>query len=167
MDDEVSARRAEAEEARVLTPVAATGMRGRLQRAAAGPLAESQQAFNGTLLRLVDALSLRVDAAAKRAEAAERRVAELEERLLRLERRDGDGRAGTVAAQPRQGFGALGIDIEQHKSARLEHRLRLRQRVDDQRRADSAAPDDGHSSHGFAFNSRPRRAALGKPEMPP
>jgi SAM-dependent methyltransferase len=102
VSDEVSARRAEAEEARVLTPVVAGGLRGRLQRVAAAPLAEAQQAFNGRLLRLVDAVSLRVDSAAKRAESAERRVAELEERLLRLERR-GDGETPrTVASQPRQ-----------------------------------------------------------------
>ena len=102
MSDEVSARRVEAEEARVLTPVVAGGLRGRLQRVAAGPLADAQQAFNGRLLRLVDAVSLRVDTAAKRAESAERRVAELEERLLRLERRDSSDQPRTVAAQPRQ-----------------------------------------------------------------
>jgi 2-polyprenyl-3-methyl-5-hydroxy-6-metoxy-1,4-benzoquinol methylase len=102
VSDEVSARRVEAEEARVLTPVVAGGLRGRLQRVAAGPLAEAQQAFNGRLLRLVDAVSLRVDAAAKRAEGAERRVAELEERLLRLERRDSSDQPRSVAAQPRQ-----------------------------------------------------------------
>ncbi|MCW2965999.1 MAG: glycosyltransferase [Actinomycetia bacterium] len=102
MSDEVSARRAEAEDARVITPIASSGIRGRLQRAAAGPLAEAQQTFNGRLLRLADALSTRVDAAAKRAVAAERRVAELEERLLRLERRDDDGRPRTIASQPRQ-----------------------------------------------------------------
>jgi 2-polyprenyl-3-methyl-5-hydroxy-6-metoxy-1,4-benzoquinol methylase len=109
VSDEVSARRAEAEEARVLTPVVAGGLRGRLQRVAAAPLAEAQQAFNGRLLRLVDAVSLRVDAAAKRAESAERRVAELEERLLRLERH-GSGEAPhsvesqqrSVASQTRQ-----------------------------------------------------------------
>jgi SAM-dependent methyltransferase len=101
VNDEVSARRGEAESARVVTPVAARGLRGRLQRIAAGPLAEAQQAFNGTVLRLADALSLRIDAAARRAEAAERRVAELEERLLRLERRDDSG-PRTVASQPRQ-----------------------------------------------------------------
>jgi SAM-dependent methyltransferase len=102
VSDEVSARRAEAEEARVLTPVVAGGLRGRLQRVAAAPLAEAQQAFNGRLLRLVDAISLRVDSAAKRAESAERRVAELEERLLRLERRGSGEEPGTVASQPRQ-----------------------------------------------------------------
>jgi SAM-dependent methyltransferase len=102
VNEEVSARRAEAEEARILKPVAASGIRGRLQRSAAGPLAESQQAFNGTLLRLVDALSLRIDGAVKRAETAERRVAELEERLLRLERRGDGSRPRTVASQPRQ-----------------------------------------------------------------
>jgi len=102
VSDEVSARRVEAEEARVLTPVVAGGLRGRLQRVAAGPLADAQQAFNGRLLRLVDAVSLRVDTAAKRAESAERRVAELEERLLRLERRDSSDQPRTVAAQPRQ-----------------------------------------------------------------
>src|SRR2546430_11167495 len=102
VSDEVSARRAEAEDARVVTPVAARGLRGRLQRAAAGPLAEAQQAFNGTILRLADALSTRIDAATKRAEAAERRAAELEERLLRLERRERDDTPRTVASQPRQ-----------------------------------------------------------------
>jgi SAM-dependent methyltransferase len=102
VSDEVSARRAEAEEARVLTPVVAGGLRGRLQRVAAAPLAEAQQAFNGRLLRLVDAVSLRVDSAAKRAESAERRVAELEERLLRLERRGSGEEPRTVASQPRQ-----------------------------------------------------------------
>jgi 2-polyprenyl-3-methyl-5-hydroxy-6-metoxy-1,4-benzoquinol methylase len=102
VSDEVSLRRAEAEDARVVTRVASRGIRGRLQRVAAGPLAEVQQAFNGTILRLADALSMRVDAVAKRAEAAERRVAELEERLLRLERGDEGGRLRTIASQPRQ-----------------------------------------------------------------
>jgi 2-polyprenyl-3-methyl-5-hydroxy-6-metoxy-1,4-benzoquinol methylase len=101
VDDDVSARRAEAEAARVVSPVGATGLRARLQRVAATPLAEAQQAFNGALLRLVDALSRRVDGAASKAEGAERRVRELEERLLRLERREA-GAVGTVAAQPRQ-----------------------------------------------------------------
>jgi SAM-dependent methyltransferase len=95
VNDEVSARRAGAEDARVVTPA----IRNRLQRAAAGPLAEAQQAFNDALLRLADALSTRVDTATTRAEAAERRAAELEERLLRLERREP---SHTVAAQPRQ-----------------------------------------------------------------
>jgi SAM-dependent methyltransferase len=102
VSDEVSARRAEAENARVLTPVASSGIRGRLQRVAAGPLAEAQQLFNGTLLRLVDALSIRIDSAAKDAQAAERRVGELEERLLRLERRGSGDRPHTIAAQPQQ-----------------------------------------------------------------
>jgi 2-polyprenyl-3-methyl-5-hydroxy-6-metoxy-1,4-benzoquinol methylase len=102
VSDEVSARRSEAEDARVVSPVGASGIRGRLQRVAAGPLAEAQQSFNGQLLRLADALSTRIDAVGRRASAAERRVAELEERLLRLERRDDGGRPTTVASQPRQ-----------------------------------------------------------------
>lgn len=101
MSDEVSGRRADAEDARVLTPVSGTGVKAWLQRAAAGPLAESQQAFNGALLRLVDTLSTRIDRATAHADAADRRSRELEERLLRLERRRG-GAAQTVAAQPRQ-----------------------------------------------------------------
>jgi SAM-dependent methyltransferase len=101
VSDEVSKRRAEAEDARVLAPVAGTGLKVRLQRAAAGPLAESQQRFNDALLRLVDVLSTRIDRASARAEAAERRASELEERLLRLERR-APGAPSTVAAQPRQ-----------------------------------------------------------------
>lgn len=101
MNDEVSARRAEAEAAQVVAPVAARGIRGRLQRVAAGPLAEAQQVFNGTMLRLADALSQRIEAAVARAQAAERRVAELEERLLRLERRS-TAEPRTVASQPRQ-----------------------------------------------------------------
>jgi SAM-dependent methyltransferase len=102
VNDELGARRAEAEAARVVSPVGAPGLRARLQRAAATPLAEAQQTFNGALLRLVDALSARVDRAASTAEGAERRVRELEERLLRLERRAPGTAAGTVAAQPRQ-----------------------------------------------------------------
>ena len=103
MTGDLSARRAEAEDARVLEPVRARGLRGRLQRFAARPLAESQQAFNDALLPLVDALSTRADAVAARADAAERRVRELEERLLRLERRGAaDAAPATVAAQPRQ-----------------------------------------------------------------
>jgi SAM-dependent methyltransferase len=102
VSDDVSARRAEAEDARVLSPAAATGIRGRLQRAAATPLAEAQQRFNGAILGLVDAVSRRVDDTAARAESAERRVRELEERLLRLERRDPGMTQGTVAAQPHQ-----------------------------------------------------------------
>jgi len=99
--DELRDRRAEAEDARIVEPVDAGGIKGRLQRAAAGPLAEAQQAFNDTMLRLADALSARIDDLARRTEAAERRAAELEERLLRLERRGGEA-PGTVAAQPRQ-----------------------------------------------------------------
>src|SRR5438270_1974191 len=102
VSDEVSARRAEAEDARVVTPAAERGIRGRLHRAAAGQLAEAQQAFNGRVLRLVDALSTRIDAATKRADTAERRVAELDERLLRLERRESADAPRTVASQPRQ-----------------------------------------------------------------
>jgi len=102
VNDEVSARRAEAEAARVVSPVGASGLRARLQRAAATPLAEAQQRFNGAVLRLVDALSARVDEAASKAGAAERRVRELEERLLRLERRDPGAAPTTVAAQPGQ-----------------------------------------------------------------
>jgi O-antigen chain-terminating methyltransferase len=102
VSDEVSARRAEAEDARVVSPVGAGGIRGRVQRLAAGPLAEAQQSFNGALLRLADALSMRIDGATARAEAAERRVAELEERLLRLERRGGGTGPQTVASQARQ-----------------------------------------------------------------
>jgi len=101
VSDELRERRAEAEDARAVDAVAAGGLKGRLQRAAAGPLAEAQQTFNDTMLRLADALSTRIDALARRAEAAERRTAELEERLLRLERRGGDA-PRTVAAQPRQ-----------------------------------------------------------------
>jgi O-antigen chain-terminating methyltransferase len=85
----------------VVTPVAAAGLRGRLQRVAAGPLAQAQQAFNGAMLRLADALSTQIDAAIGSAEAAERRVAELEQRLLRLERRGG-AEPRTVASQTRQ-----------------------------------------------------------------
>ena len=102
MNDELSARRAEAEATRVVSPVGATGLRARLQRVAATPLAEAQQAFNGAVLRLVDALSARVDGAASQAAGAERRIRELEERLLRLERRERGSATGTVAAQPRQ-----------------------------------------------------------------
>ena len=102
MSDDVSARRAEAEAARVVSPVTGTGLRARLQRAAAQPLAEAQQVFNGAVLRLADALSTRIDDTAARAGSAERRVRELEERLLRLERRAPGVAAGTVAAQPRQ-----------------------------------------------------------------
>jgi SAM-dependent methyltransferase len=102
VSDDVSARRAEAEDARVLSPVAGTGIRARLQRVAATPLAEAQQRFNGAILRLVDALSTRVDAATGQAGSAERRVQELEERILRLERRAPGAAVGTVAAQPRQ-----------------------------------------------------------------
>jgi 2-polyprenyl-3-methyl-5-hydroxy-6-metoxy-1,4-benzoquinol methylase len=102
VSEDVSARRAEAEDARVLSPVAAAGIRGRLQRIAAAPLAEAQQLFNDALLRLVDAISTRVDGAAAQAESADRRVRELEERLLRLERRDGRVTPGTVASQPGQ-----------------------------------------------------------------
>jgi SAM-dependent methyltransferase len=102
VSDDVSARRAEAEHARVPSPVAGTGIRARLQRIAATPLAEAQQRFNGAILRLVDALSTRVDAATAQAALAERRVLELEERILRLERRAPGAASGTVAAQPRQ-----------------------------------------------------------------
>lgn len=101
MSDDVSARRAAAEQTRVLSPVTGSGLKGRLQRAAAGPFAESQQFFNDALLQLIDALSTRLDRATARAEAGERRSQELEERLLRLERRAAGARA-TVAAQPRQ-----------------------------------------------------------------
>jgi SAM-dependent methyltransferase len=102
VSDDVSVRRAEAEHARVPSPVAGTGIRGRLQRVAATPLAEAQQRFNGAILRLVDALSTRVDAATAQAGSAEQRVRELEERILRLERRPPGAATGTVAAQPRQ-----------------------------------------------------------------
>jgi SAM-dependent methyltransferase len=102
VEDDVGARRAEAEDVRVVSALAADGVRGRLQRAAAGPLAEAQQAFNDAVLRLVDALSTKLDAVTGRAEAAERRTAELEERLLRLERRRPAEAAQTVAAQPGQ-----------------------------------------------------------------
>lgn len=97
MDDDVSARRAQAEDARAVSG----SVTGRVRRRVAGPFAEAQQQFNDALLRLVDALSTRLDSAAQRADAAERRAAELEERLLRLERRS-SGSPSTVAAQPRQ-----------------------------------------------------------------
>lgn len=92
--------RAEAESLRnVSADSGVGGYRARLSRTAE-PLARAQSAFNGAVLRLVDALSERVDQAAARAGEAERRSRELEERLLRLERRG--PAAGTVASQPRQ-----------------------------------------------------------------
>jgi SAM-dependent methyltransferase len=102
-DDLIAQRRAEAERERELSPVRDPGrrLRARLQRIAAGPLAEAVQRFADALLLLADALSARVDAIAARAEAAERRVLELEERLLRLERRPSEAAPPTVAPQPR------------------------------------------------------------------
>ncbi|HLX19550.1 MAG TPA: class I SAM-dependent methyltransferase [Gaiellaceae bacterium] len=92
-----------AERARIVSAEAptATGLRRRLQRVAATPLAAAQQGFNDAVLRLVDAVSRRVDDATARATAAERRVAELEERLLRLERRPASAAPSTVAPQAR------------------------------------------------------------------
>ncbi len=103
MPDDVTRWRAEAESKRVLSPVSggARRVRAHLQRMAAGPLAEAQQALGDAILRLIDALSARVDAAAARAQAAERLVGELEERLLRLERRGAGSTPATVAPQPR------------------------------------------------------------------
>ncbi|MBV8065011.1 MAG: hypothetical protein JOY73_05780, partial [Actinobacteria bacterium] len=92
--------REQAESARIVSPQGTGGLKGRLQRVAAGPLAVAQQQFNDAALLLVDAVSRRVDDAAARAEAAERRVSELEERLLRLERRPATPASATVAPQP-------------------------------------------------------------------
>ena len=109
MGDPVSDARGDAEAVRSVSalPDRAGGLRARLARAAAEPLAASQREFNAAVLRLVDALSERLDTAAAAAAGAERRSRELEERLLRLERRggtssQGSGSQGTVAAQPRQ-----------------------------------------------------------------
>ena len=101
MNDEVAGAREEAEQGRIVSAQTAGGLKGRLQRVAAGPLSVAQQRFNDAVLRLVDAVSRRVDDAAGRAAAAERRVAELEERILRLERRPGTAVSDTVAPQPR------------------------------------------------------------------
>src|SRR5512133_72169 len=68
------------------------------------PLAADQRVFNDSVLKLVDALSVRADASAAAREQAERLVRELEERLARLERRapagGGTPAPVTVAAQP-------------------------------------------------------------------
>jgi SAM-dependent methyltransferase len=102
-DDPIARPRAEAEDARALSPVRDPGqrLRARLQRVAAGPLAEAVQRFVDASLRLADGLSTRIDDAAALAESAERRVQELEERLLRLERRPAGPAPATVAPQPR------------------------------------------------------------------
>ena len=102
-DNSIARRRDEAEGARILSHVSEPqrGLRARLQRIAAGGLAESTQRFVNASLKLADALSARVDAATARAENAERRVQELEERLLRLERRPSTAAPETVAPQPR------------------------------------------------------------------
>jgi SAM-dependent methyltransferase len=100
--DPLEQARAEAESLRAVSAVPEG--RGALRRLsqAAEPLARAQRAFNGAVLRLVDAVSERADTALARAGDAERRSRELEERLLRLERRGGDGAPRTVAAQPNQ-----------------------------------------------------------------
>jgi SAM-dependent methyltransferase len=95
--------RDEAERLRAPSPVDANAswLRRRFQYAATHPLTLGQRGFNAAILRVADALSLRVDEASDRAATAERRVAELEERLLRLERRPATPARDTVAAQPR------------------------------------------------------------------